>query len=99
MYIFNAGSCHHIWKIKDVTEVHVLWCCVYSGEGVANPGHMGKGKGTGHVVVTVHGCISSCLELVLPSKHYCLMELTGSVLLLLFFFCTGEVVSHLVFCR
>ena len=43
---------------------------------------MGKGKGTDHVV-NVHGCISACVELVLPSKCYHPMGLLGSVLLCL----------------
>ena len=51
--------------------------------GVADPSCMGKGKGTGHALVTVHGCRSACLGLVPPSKHHCLMEMLGSVHLLL----------------
>ena len=38
-------------------------------QDVADPSCMGKDKGTGHVVGTVHGCISACLGLVHPSKH------------------------------
>ena len=53
----------------------------YSGVGLADPSCMGKGKGRGHVVVNVHGCISVCPELVLPSKCHHPMELLGSVLL------------------
>ena len=40
----------------------------YSGMGMVDPSCMGSGRGTGHEVVTVHGCISACLGLVLPSK-------------------------------
>ena len=47
--------------------------------GVVDPSCMGKDKGTGYVV-NVHGCISACLELGIPSKHHHLMELLGSVL-------------------
>ena len=74
-YIFITGGCHHIWKIEYVTEVHVLWCCsVFLRGGVADLSCIGKDKGTVHVVVTAHGCISACLGLVLPFKCHHLME-------------------------
>ena len=47
-------------------------------QGVADPSCMGKGKGTVHVVVNVHGYISACSVLVHPSKHHHPMELLGS---------------------
>ena len=75
--------CHHIWKIEDVTEIHVLWCWCIFWRGIADPSCMGKGMDTGHEVVNVHGCISTSLGLVLPSEYHHLIELLGSVLHLL----------------